>query len=395
MAQMHCDVRHPARRQRLPGALWLVLMVVLGLALAPSAHAAEALGGVEGKVTDSSSHDAVAGIEVCAIVSDFELLSEEESELEHAVGCTETGTGGEYVISGLRAGSYYVAFLSPAESKLDYIAELYNGAFEFSAATQVQIKAGAKTPSIDVGLALGAEIAGEVTDAITGTPLAGVQACAFRIGGTGTVEPVSCAHSEAGGDYTIRGLPSGSFKVEYSATGFEPSYFNEKASFAEAEAISVLAPARTSGIDEALTPGHSSSGVAVPTSKLPPALTTPPAQATLSLLARRITVAAGGYALVKVGCTGSEGCRAKLTLRTTRTVTVKGKRTTRAVAIGTSAALSIAAGKTQTVRIKLDAAARTLLRKHRLRGVELLLVTLGRRREESVALIASTAHGKR
>jgi hypothetical protein len=392
---MHCDVRQPARRPRLLVALWLVLIVVLGLALVPSAHAAEALGGVEGKVTDSSTHDAVAGIEVCAIVTDFELLSEEESELEHAVGCTETGTGGEYEISGLRAGSYYVAFLSPSDSKLDYIAELYNGAFEFSAATQVQVAAAAKTPNIDVDLTLGAEIAGEVTDAATGTPLAGAQACAFRAGGNGTLEPVSCANSEAGGDYTIRGLPSGSYKLEYSASGFEPSYFKEKASMAEAEAISVIAPTRTSGIDEALTPGHSSSGVAVPTSKLPLPLTTAPAQATLSLLARRVVVAADGDALVKVACAGTESCRAKLTLRTTRTVTVKGKRIRRAIAIGTSAALSIAAGKTQTVRIKLDAAARTLLRKHRLRGVELLLVTPGHSRDESVVLVASIAHRKR
>jgi hypothetical protein len=384
---MHCDVRHPARRPRPLSALWLVLIVVLGLALVPNAHAAEALGGVEGTVTDSSTHDAVAGIEVCAIVSDFELLSEEESELEHAVGCTETGTGGEYEISGLRAGSYYVAFLSPPESKLDYVPELYNGALELSAAKQVPVAAGATTTSIDAELELGAEIAGEVTDEATGTPLAGVEACPLRAGSSGTLEPFPCAHSEADGDYTIRGLPSGSYKLEYSATAFEPVYFNQKASLAEAEAISVLAPARTSGIDQALTPGHSSTGVAIPTSKLPLPLTTPPAQATLSLLARRIAVAADGDALVKVTCKGSESCRAKLTLRTTHTVTVKGKRTTRAVAIGTSAALSIAAGKTQTVRIKLDAAARTLLRKHRLHGVELLLVTPGHSRDESVSLI--------
>jgi hypothetical protein len=392
---MYCDVRHSARRSRLLGAFWLVPIVAIGLALVPSAYAAEALGGIEGKVTDSSTHDPVPGIEVCAVVTDFELLSEEESEAEHAVGCTETGVGGEYAISGLRAGNYYVAFLSPPESKLDYVAELYNGAFEFSAATQVQVAAGAKTPGIGVAMALGAEIAGEVTDAATGTPLAGVQACAFRTSGSATYEPVSCAHSEAGGAYTIRGLPSGSYKLEYSATGFEPSYFNGKTSLAEAELISVLAPARTSGIDAALTPGHAASGVATPTSKLPLPLTAPPAQATLALVGRHITVAADGDALVKVACTGSESCRAKLTLRVTRTVTVKGKRTTRAVAIGTSAALSIAAGKTQTVRIKLAAAARALLRKHRLRGVELMIVTPGHRRNESVVLVASIAHPTR
>jgi hypothetical protein len=388
---MYSDVRRLPRRSPPSGALLLVVIVALGLALVPSARAAEALGGVEGKVSDSSTHDPVAGIEVCALATDFELLSEEESEAEHAVGCTETGAGGEYAISSLRAGSYYVAFLS--ENKLNYVAELYDGASEFSAATQVTITAGAKTPSIDIELMPGAEIMGEVTDAATGTPLAGAKVCALGAGGSGTFE--LCAHSEAGGGYTLRGLPSGGYKLEYSAVGFELSFFNEKATLAEAEVISVLAPARTMGINEALTPGHVSSGAGTPTSTLPLPLTAPPVQATLSLLGRRITVAADGDALVKVACAGSESCRAKLTLRTSKSVTVKGKRTTRAVAIGTSAALSIAAGKAQTVRIKLDSAARTLLRKHKLRGVELLLATPGHRRDESVVLVAPSAHGKR
>ncbi len=390
---MHRDVRHLPQRSRLLGAL--ASMLLLAAALAPGAHAAEAYGGIQGKVTDFSSHDPVAGLEVCAIVSNFELLGEEEDEWEHAEGCAATGSGGEYAISGLRAGSYYVAFFALPETKLDYVAELYKDAFEFTAGTTVPVRAEKTTAGIDAELTLGAEISGKVTDAATGAPISAAEVCAFRTNAKGVSEVVSCGLSETDGEYTIRGLPSGSYKLAFVAGGFEPGYFNGRSALAEAETISVLAPKLTPGVDDALKPGANStsglgpSGAATTGSKLPVPLTGSSAlsRAILSLLGTRIAVTATGDALVKVACAGPETCRAKLTLRVRRTVIVKGRRVTRAVSIGTSTVLSIAVDKTQTVRIKLDASARALLREHRLRGVELALVTPGHARDESVALV--------
>jgi len=72
-------------------------------------------------------------------------------------------------------------------------------------------------------------------------------------------------------------------------------------------------------------------------------------------------------------------------------VTIKGRRVTRAFAIGTTPVLSIAAGKTQIAHIKLDAAVRALLRGHQELRVELALATPGRKRAESVVLVGRGA----
>lgn len=389
---MHRDVRHLTRRPRLLGALSLCLLLVV-LVLVPSAYA-ETYGGIEGKVTDASSHDPIQGIEVCAIASDYELLGEQESEFEHAEGCEKTGAGGEYKISGLSPGSYYVGFFALPETKLDYVGELYNGASELSAATQVSVTAEKTTPNIEAELSLGAEISGKVTDAETSDPIGGATACALRTSGKIALEPVSCALTEASGEYTLRGLPSGSYVVGFGAVGFATGYYDGKPTPAEAEPIAVVAPGLTTGIDDALTPGaplltglgSATSGATTPGSKLPGsgAIT---ADAILSLIGRRLRVAANGDALVKVGCVGSTSCTAKLTLRGTRNVTVKGRRVKRTVAIGTSAVLTIAAGKTQTVSVKLDAAARAAVRGHGELRVELMLATLGHKQDESVLLV--------
>lgn len=388
---MHRDVRHPPRRPRLLGALSLCLLLV-ALVLAPSAYA-EGYGGIEGKVTDASSHDPIQGIEVCAITSDYELLGEQESELEHAEGCDKTGAAGEYKISGLSPGSYYVGFFALPETGLDYVGELYNGASELSAATQVPVTAEKTTPSIQAELSLGAEISGKVTDAETGAPIDKAVACALRTSGKIALEPVSCAESGASGEYTLRGLPSGSYVVGFGATGFKTGYYNGKSTPTEAEPITVVAPGLTTGIGDALTPGaplvtglgSSIPGVTTPDSKLPGSGSTT-ADAILSLIGRRLKVA-DGDALVKVGCVGSTNCTAKLTLRGTRTVTIKGRRVKRTVAIGTSPVLTVDAGKTKTVSIKLDSAARVSLRGRRELRVELMLASLGHKQDESVLLV--------
>ncbi len=372
---------------------------------AAGAVAVEATGAIEGKVTEASSHMPLPGIEVCAITTNFELLGEEESEYEHAFGCAKTGPAGEYKVSELRPESYFVEFFAPG-GKLNFVAQLYDGKLELSEASHVSVVAEKTTPDIDAELSPGGEIAGRVTDAATGAPVGEAVACALRANAKGSVEAVSCAVSEANGEYTIRGLPSGAYKLGFIAAGFGTQYYNGKSSEAEAESVSVVAPELTQGIDAALEPGGppvpapgSTSPEATPTSKLPGALTTPSSSssdATLSLAGTRVAVARNGDALVKVDCAGAVTCRAKLTLKTKRMVTVKGRRTLRTVTIGTSVILSIAAGEKATAQIKLDSAGRGLLSAdHGRLDVELALVTPGRRQDHSVVLVERTSHGKR
>jgi len=369
-----------------------------GLVLAQSARGAEALGGISGKVTEAAgSHAPVQGIEVCAITTNFELLGEEESEYEHSFGCETTGAAGEYAVAGLRPGSYFVDYFAPPTSKLNYLAQLYNGKYVLSEATSVSVTAEKTTPNIDAELSPGAEIAGIVTSAATGAPVDEAVACALRSNAKAQVEAPGCGISEASGAYTIRGLPSGGYKVGFAAAGFEVAYYNGKTSEAEAELVQATAPNLTPGIDETLKPGGpptplpgSASAESASGTTLSGGLagsSSPSPNSTLSLAGKRIAVARDGDALVKVDCAGTESCRAKLTLRVKTAIRVKGRRMLRTVTIGTSAILSVLHGRTATAQIKLDSAGRKLLRDRGRLEVDLALVTPGHKRDESVVLV--------
>jgi hypothetical protein len=355
-------------------------------------------------VTEAGSHAPVQGIEVCAITVNFELLGEEESEYEHAFGCSKTGPAGEYDISELGPGGYFVEFVPPPASKLNYIAQLYDEKYELGDTTTVPVEAGKTTAEIDAELSPGAEIAGIITSAVTGAPVDEALACAMRTNAKGQGESVSCAISEANGVYTVRGLPSGGYKLGYLASGFEIAYYNGKVSEAEAELVQATAPNLTPGIDEALKPGGpppapagSASSESTSGAKLSGGLgasSSPPPNSTLSLAGKRIPVAHDGDVLVKVDCTGTAGCRAKLTLKVKVAVHVKGKRMLRTVTIGTSVILSVVQGKTAVAQIKLDSAGRKLLRDHGRLKVELALVTPGRKQDENVVLFERKARPK-
>lgn len=393
--------RGRARPLVLLAALSLLITLLGPATNALGAEGAEPRGAISGEVFDASSHAALQGIEVCAISTNFELFNEEEAG--HHFGCAETGADGEYTLSELDPEGYFVEFLVPEESNLNYIAQYYDGKLLPSEASSVPVAAEKTTRGIDAELSPGAEIAGTVTDASTGAPIEKAVACAVETSAEG---PFECAFSEAGGEYTIRGLPTGQYKLLFVARGLEVQYYNGKSSAAEAQSVWVTAPALTNGIDAAMTPGSPSSMLpgSMPTesplsSKLPGGLTTsssPSPIATVSLAGRRITVARNDHALVKVDCAGATSCRAKLTLQVERPVRVRGKRTLRTVTIGTSAILSIGAGRKATAKITLDSAGRGLLSAADGRlEVDLALVTPGHDQEERVVLVEQKVRSRR
>jgi hypothetical protein len=97
--------------------------------------------------------------------------------------------------------------------------------------------------------------------------------------------------------------------------------------------------------------------------------------AKLSTIGTRISVN-GGAAIVKVACRAPVRCRGELTLTAVREARRRGRRIRSSVAIG-KASVSIAANQTSTVRIRLLAAGRALLRAtHGRLGSRLLIVQL-------------------
>jgi hypothetical protein len=81
----------------------------------------------------------------------------------------------------------------------------------------------------------------------------------------------------------------------------------------------------------------------------------------IALTSASIAVKSDGMALVKLACTGDEECAGKLIFSAKTTSKAKdAKKRSRTVTLGT-ARFSIAAGRTITVKIRLDAAGRALL----------------------------------
>jgi hypothetical protein len=222
----------------------------------PSARGAGALrvrpdfgGGtakITGTVTTAADDTAIEGIEVCAFTP-----SEHEQFL-----CVTTNASGEYTLTGLKAGEFYVEFSTPEGSGLNYIAQYYDEQEDLAFAQLVSVSEGATHSGVDASLSTGAEITGKVTSAATKKPIEGILACAQDE----ELEFAGCAASDATGKYAIPGLPSGGYVIEFFAPegshqNYVTQYYPDKPKRKEAKSVQVVADTLTPGINAALLVG--------------------------------------------------------------------------------------------------------------------------------------------
>lgn len=357
----------------------LSVIAVLG-AIAPSALAAPN-GAISGTVTNAVTHEAIEGIEVCG----FSMSESQEEEPEGSYGCAKTGSHGEYTISGLAAGNFAVLFgwsiFSAPESSptnpFNFVLEAYNDKFPPGEPTPVSVSAGNTATGIDAELQEGSEISGTITNATTGAPVQGAIACVLRLAGGTPVELLACAGSGANGEYTIRGVPDGEFDVVFFGAKLAAQYYPGKASATEASTVTISAAKEVkTAINAAMQPraplppsgpGPESTTPESSGPQLPGGPLTGPlarSKPTVSLTTARIGVDAGALALVKLACAGTARCHGKLILTLERTARRDGKTLTKIVPLG-AVLYSLRHGSKATVRIRLDATARRLLRSAR------------------------------
>jgi Carboxypeptidase regulatory-like domain len=208
--------------------------VELDISLAP-------FGAISGRVTSGGAP--IAEVEVCA---DFYF------------SCERTNANGEYTLEDLTAGSYVVSFQPPYTCSLlvcssDYIFQYWNGKLSFETADRVNVVGGTTVTGVDAELQVGGHITGKVTNAASGAPIGSVEVCADPASET----EGGCAYTNSAGEYTIIGLASGSYEVDFTGDVCGEVAKEVKcthpflAQFYQA-LVSVTAPNVTSGIDAAL-----------------------------------------------------------------------------------------------------------------------------------------------
>ena len=192
-------------------------------------------GEISGTVTGAGA-GALEGVEV--FVTNV-AGNEEFFESVH------TNKNGEYTVMGLPVGSYRVEFFDPG---INFVPQFYKNAVSYSTATPVAIGAeGEMQSSVSAELQVGGEISGTVIDAATDKPLAHV--LVYASNALGEEFFGGYAETDANGEYTLTGLGTGSYNVEFTvfAAKGEAEYIMQSDN-----GVGVTAEHKTSGIDAAL-----------------------------------------------------------------------------------------------------------------------------------------------
>ncbi len=199
-------------------------------------------GAIEGKVTDAATDAAVSGVEVEVYDAHGDF-----------VAFADSAANGSYTVSDLATGSYVVEFVPAA----GYLGQYYSAGASPAEATEVRVTAGQTTGGIDAALAGAGEISGSVTSASTHLALA----AEVQVYDTSD-QLIASAQTEGDGDYTVGGLASGGYVVEFvpSSAGYARQFYDDATSFGEATGVSVSAGSTKAGIDAALSASGSIAG---------------------------------------------------------------------------------------------------------------------------------------
>ncbi|HET6809621.1 MAG TPA: carboxypeptidase-like regulatory domain-containing protein [Acidimicrobiales bacterium] len=184
-----------------------------------------------------------------------------------APGYATSAPDGSYSITGLAAGSYDVEFYDCGGPRR-YLNQWYQGASTQAAATAVTVTSGQTRSGIDAAMVLGGTISGTVTDGSSPpSSLAGicVYAESTQSGGAG-----GFASTKSDGTYTVSGLPSGTYAVQFTDCAPQPRYLTQwyqgASSSSAATPVSVTDGQTTAGIDAAMVLGGVISGTVTDTS---------------------------------------------------------------------------------------------------------------------------------
>jgi hypothetical protein len=218
-------------------------------ATTPAINAAMVAGGqITGRVTDRATNATLAAICVQVYNSSGAVAAS-----------TQTNSSGVYTLNALPTGSYAVGFLDCGAGT--YVTQYYNGKATLAGADPVAVTAGTTTSGINAALVTQGKITGTVTDSATHAPLAGICLDIFDSNGGIFAQSVT----NANGVYVTIPVPSGSYRVGFDLgcgdSTYVVQYYNNQATLANGNPVTVTDGTTTSGINAALV---AVSGTATP-----------------------------------------------------------------------------------------------------------------------------------
>jgi hypothetical protein len=182
-----------------------------------------------------------------------------------------TDATGAYIIRRLPSGNYRVSFKGPYGT--NYSPQWYNNQASSNQANWVPVVVGNTTPNINAQLLIGGTITGLT---ITGTALAdgnsqpateGTQAGPLSAGVSAVVNVyddtrklVASLPSSADGTFSVTGLATGKYKVEFTRSNLGSTWFNGHRTFDSADWIMVNAGSTTPDVNGQLVPAAVISG---------------------------------------------------------------------------------------------------------------------------------------
>lgn len=155
-----------------------------------------------------------------------------------------TAQDGSYIVLGVPVGSYVVQAHAPG-----FLPEFYDNAMTMQTATPVVLTLNQQVTGIDFALGTGGAISGTVVDDVTNSPIA--HAFVMLHGPNVTARNMG-VRTDAQGNYTISGLPSGQYRVFAMAPNYVGEYYDDASTPQTATLVTVAAPATTTGIDFSL-----------------------------------------------------------------------------------------------------------------------------------------------
>ena len=179
-----------------------------------------------------------------------------------ASGLGITGPGGRYRIRNLQPGQYQVAFVGGCGSRGDLAAQWYSARPGPGPAAIIYAGARHPTAGIDLAMQAGGAISGTIRSA-SGRKIA---ACVQVTDLNRNVQlPLTQAVAFGGSTYRLSGLPAGRYHVTFlpgcAGLNYATQWYPRRPSPAGAAPVIVRAGQTTAGIDSALTPGGSITGL--------------------------------------------------------------------------------------------------------------------------------------